>query len=123
MIKFEPGDHYCCWNGILITPENHLSLFGVEEEIYEGEGWIDADGILYSDLPIGELLIELGIVKGDKVTLDIDFLKNLVIKSYSEFTKDHPGFNRELYEQFYEELDNYYKNKEYLEDEETKDNS
>ena len=116
MIKFEKGDNYCCWNGILITPENHLSLFGVREEIYEDEGWIDADGIIYSDLPIGELLLSVGQIKGDKVILEIDFLRNLVIKPYSDFPKDHPGFNRELYDEFYEELDNYYKNKEYLED-------
>ena len=53
MIEFRKGEKWCRWNGTLMSPRNHKKLFGVENEIYVEDGWIDADGVIYTDKPIG----------------------------------------------------------------------
>ena len=38
---------------------------------------------------------------------DVELLDN--VKPLDEFKKDYPNFNKDLYEKFYEDLDEYYR--------------
>jgi len=115
MIEFIDGDHYCTWNGTLMSPENHEKLFGISEELdVFSDDLIDSEGILYSDLPLGEILIQIGEVVKDpdggpeKLILFLDYVKNIKIKPFCDFILDHPKFDIAKYTEFYDELDKYY---------------
>ena len=138
MIEFIKGEKFCRWNGVLMSPEKCIEVFGVDGEIQEitNKLWI-YDDVIYSDFKISKILIKLGYVfqassKADpilthgyvnyqreqleeeldgKLIIDknyIDILDN--IKSFSEFYKDYPNFNKEKYDTFYKELDVYLEN-------------
>ena len=136
MIEFREGESWCRWNDILMSPEKCIELFGLDGEIdrNEDETIIIYDAI-YTDKPISEIILFLGEVHhADKPTdpiltqghvnyayealdqnldgkvilsmYDLELLDN--IKPLDEFKKDYPNFNKELYEKFYNELDDYY---------------
>lgn len=133
MIEFRKGDKWCRWNGFLMSPKNTKKLFGVDFEVYFEDGVIDTGDVIYTDKPIGELLLMYGesyekpepydmcIDQGygwkdhcweeklaGKIVFDIDFIKNLNIKPFSQFKKDYPNFNKKEHDKFYNELDAYY---------------
>lgn len=137
MIEFIKGENWCRWNGTLMSPEKCIELFGIDGEIgrNEDESIIIYDSI-YTDKPISEIILFLGeihhadkpadpiLTKGyvnyayesldesldGKVILsmdDVELLNN--VKPLDEFKKDYPNFNKDLYEKFYEDLDEYYR--------------
>ena len=137
MIEFRKGESWCRWNGILMSPEKCIELFGIDGEIdrNEDETIIIYDAI-YTDKPINEIILFLGkihhadepadpiLTKGcvnyayesldesldGKVILSIDDVELLNnVKPLDEFKKDYPNFNKDLYEKFYEDLDEYYR--------------
>ena len=134
MIEFIKGEKYCRWNGTLMTPENCFTLFGAEYEIFVEKDFID-DGIsIYTDEPIGKILVKLGekyekpepydsVLNlnsvsaiadyaweeklANKIVFDYDFIDNLVVKPLKQFKKDYPQFNEKVHNAFYDELDEY----------------
>ncbi len=136
MIEFR-NEEWCRWNGTLMSPENCKKLFGTEYEIFVEDGFIDDGETIYTDLPIGEILLKFGEIHekpepydpvlnlnsvtaihqfsweeslAGKIVFDVNFIKNLTIKPMKQFKKDYPKFNQELHDQFYAELDQYYEN-------------
>jgi hypothetical protein len=137
MIEFIDGENWCRWNGTLMSPEKCIELFGIDGEIYsnEDETILEYDSTIYTDKPISEVILLLGEVhKADepvdpiltqgyvnysyealdqkldgKVILSMEDIKLLDnIKPLKEFKNDYPNFNKELYEKFYNELDEYF---------------
>ncbi|MBP5457622.1 MAG: hypothetical protein J6Y37_14115 [Paludibacteraceae bacterium] len=136
MIEFRKGEEWCRWNGILMNPKNHKKLFGVENEVYVEDGWIDADGVIYTDKPIGQILMIFGEKREDpgeydevvnqgygwndytwekqlagKIIFPISFIENLEVKPMKQFKKDYPKFNQEKHDAFYNELEEFYDEK------------
>ena len=113
MIEFRPNEKFCRWNGILMTPETCIDLFGVEEEVIFEDGYIDAEDAIYTDLPINELLLKIGDIYettngNDTIEFDLNFIKYLKVKPYADFEKDYPKFNRQMHDAFYFDLDKFY---------------
>lgn len=134
MIEFIKGEKWCRWNGILMSPRKCKQLFGTAYELYLEKGFIVDDCTIYTDKPIGKILVKFGVYHpvpkeydevlnqgygwrdyclekelGNKYTFDADFIKNLKVKPMSQFAIDYPNFNKEQHEKFYRELDRYYR--------------
>ena len=129
MIEFIDGEEVCRWNGIPITEEFHMKLFGVPEEIFMEDDIIGVGTTYYTDKSLYDVLCSIGtIVKdkmewqdggvstGDHLVLHLGSIQDLEIKPYKDFKKDYPRFDEEEYNSFYNDLDAYYENKEYLKD-------
>lgn len=137
MIEFIDGENWCRWNGTLMSPEKCIELFGVDGEIEtnDDETIIIYEDTIYTNKLISEIILFLGEVhKADKpadpiltqgyvnylyesldqrldgkVILSIENIRLLDnIKPLKEFKNDYPNFNKELYEKFYNELDEYF---------------
>lgn len=113
MIEFKEDEPYCRMNGVLMSPENYMDLFGVEWQVEENlDGTIIICGnTVYTDKPISEIVLFLGEVRDNGLTVslpicDIELLDS--IKPLKQFKEDYPNFNREKYDAFYDELDKYY---------------
>lgn len=128
MIEFIDGEDVCRWNGIPMTEEFHMKLFGVPEEIFMENDIIGVGNTYYTNKSLFEVLCMLGTVVKDKVewndgvspgdhlVISLNAIRDIKIKPYSRFKKDYPNFDEEEYNSFYNELDAYYENKEYLKD-------
>ena len=116
MIEFIENEEYCRWNGVLMSPENHKKLIGIEEELRVcGPGLIGHDGIYYTDLDLGQMLSKIGIVEKEdgwrnpsRVIVRSDSVFDWRIKPYDDFMKDYPDFKKDVYIEFYDELDKFY---------------
>lgn len=133
MIEFRKGEDWCRWNGTLMSPRGCKRLFGAEGEFYVEENLIDTGGVIYSDEPIGKILMTYGekhekpapydevLSQGygwkdhcwddklaGKIIFDIDFIENLEVKPMKQFKKDYPKFNEEVHNAFFDELNEYY---------------
>lgn len=123
MIEFREGDDFCRWNGILMTPEKCKELFGIENEIEKAaENVWYYDEWIYSDRPFGETLKLFGIEKiddsyyGSKKPIAflyrVDFLDSTKgIKPIENFFIDYPDFNVFKYNEFWNELNEYYRSR------------
>ena len=137
MIEFINGEPFCRWNGTLMNEKNHKKLFGVQYELdmFEDD-IISFDGVYYTDLPFGKLVMSLAekivekvedyddvLDKGygwsgwceekeleGKMIIPIDMIKDMTVKPFQDFYKKYPKFNKEKYLEFYDELDEYYDN-------------
>lgn len=123
MIEFRDNDEYCRWNNILMSPEKCKELFGIygelekmADDVWYYEGWI------YSGKSFGETLKLFGTVLGDEeiayFSLKPDTLLLYTeaffddiegIKPVESFFIDYPDFDIFKYNEFYNELDEYYK--------------
>ena len=137
MIEFIDGEDWCRWNGLLMSPEEYLRQFGIDGEPSISDDLIEYDGVYYTDMEFGDLVMRLASWFGtihDKVEewdeianegrgfLQHSFAKSLenclvipknviegfVVKPYNEFKKDYPKFDQEKWEGFMDELDDYY---------------
>ena len=129
MIEFIDGEDYCRWNGILMSPENHKDLFGIENEIEvlnEDFTIIIYDDWIYSDESFGKTVLSLGWKLHEselrdtnnsyiermlltKILIDEDSVSGLKgIKPIEDFFIDYKNFDIEKYKEFYTELDKYY---------------
>lgn len=122
MIKFNIEEDYCRWNGILMTPEKCLELFGIDGEIEKAaeDVWY-YDGWIYSDKPFGETLKLFGFKASKEEQERFSFKPNALIfsgtffddtkgiKPIENFFIDYPDFDILKYNEFWNELNEYYR--------------
>ena len=136
MIEFKDGEKFCRWNGILMTPEKCIELFGTDGEPQLSDDLIEYGDTYYTDLSFGDLLYRIadwyGEIHGDvedydeivnqghgwadycaekdlehKIVLP-DYVLNMKVKPFDKFKEDCPNFNKEQFLAFYNELDIYF---------------
>ena len=136
MIEFRKGEKWCRWNGKIMSPKELIKQFGTDDEVSFEKGWIIVGDTIYTDKPIGKILLVLGESYGEPEPYDnvlsggygwkdhcweeklagntvfsTSFIEHLVVKPYDSFAKDFPKFNRKKHDAFYNELDKYYEEK------------
>ena len=128
-IEYRDNEDYPRYNGILMTPEECIKLYGfdVEFDILKKD-IISLNGTIYTNKKLYDVIMLLGTRFTDigcyndedfysqslKETViipicNIEFLKS--IKPLEDFKKDYPNINIEKYKEFYGCLNEYYKEK------------
>lgn len=135
-VKFIEGEPYCRFDGILMTPEAMMELYGYDGEFdIINEDTIIVDGTIYTNKNLGEILKLLGEVHyeiekydpilsqdrgfvmycaeeklNNSVVIPLYIVTNLKwIKPFKDYKTDYPNLNIEKYKDFINCLDEYYK--------------
>ena len=137
MIEFVEGEKFCRWNGTLMSEKNYKKLFGIDGEPDVADDLICYDGIFYTDLSFGDLVIRLAewygekhgkveeyddvLSKGggwsgycvektleNKLIIPIDVVEGMEMKPLAAFRKKYPKFDQEKFFAFQDELEEYY---------------
>ena len=134
-IEYRDNEEYPRFNGVLMTPEECIKLygFGGEFDILKKD-IISLNGIIYTNKKLYDVIKLLGEVHGEVEEYDIissqgrgfetycaeERLNNTVviplrvieyleaIKPFNDFKKDHPNINIEKYKEFYGCLNEYF---------------
>ena len=122
-----------------MTEANFEDMFGIDGEPDLSDELIYYDGVYYTDLPFGELVMRLAewygavykevedydevLSKGagfdawckdkhleNKMVIPIDVVEGVRVEPFRMFRVDFPDFNEERYLEFMDELDEYYEN-------------
>lgn len=139
-IEFVKGEPFCRCNGEMTTPDWSIKNLGIEGEPEINKDYILCDNAIYIKKNKNNLYFLLEIFgeykqapdydfisnrgygstqaytlkaaygKGCFVVKNLEYLKNLVIKDFSEFKLDYPNFNKRKYLKFQKSLDIYYEN-------------
>ena len=125
-IEFRDNEDYPRYNGILMTPEECIKLYGFDGEFdILKEDIISLNGTIYTNKKLYDVIMLLGTRFTDigcyndedfysqslKETVivpicNIEFLKS--IKPLEDFKKDYPNINIEKYKEFYGCLNEYF---------------
>lgn len=134
-IEFIDKEEYCRFDGVLMTPEAAMNLYGYDGEITmldEETYWVD--DTIYTDKKLGDIIMSLGEVHreveeydeilsqgrgfarycaeaalNNTVVIPIRFLDNLAkVKPFASFKKVYPKFNLTKYIEFMDCLEAYY---------------
>ena len=134
-IEFIDGEEYLRFNGVLMTPEECIKLYGFDGEFdILKKDIISLNGTIYTNKKLYDVIKLLGEVHGEVEEYDVissqgrgfetycaeERLNNTVviplrvieyldaIKPLEDFTKDYPNINIEKYKEFYSCLNEYY---------------
>ena len=124
-IEYRDNEEYVRYNGILMTPEECIKLYGFDGEFdILKKDIISLNGTIYTNKKLYDVIKLLGEVhdeveeydvissQGRTVIIPLRVIEYLeTIKPLEDFTKDHPNINIEKYKEFYGCLNEYYKEK------------
>lgn len=134
-IEFVKGEKYCRFDGIVMTPEACIDLYGFdgEFELFD-DGICVINGTTYTDKSLYDIVMLLGTVHGEVEEYDViasqgrgretyyfeKQLENTIvipivnldcikrIKPLKDLKDDYPNLNIEKYDEFYGCLDKYH---------------
>lgn len=111
-IEFRKDEPRCRFDGILMTDENCHKLWGYNgDDINQyDEKMVEADGILYTDASLMDILEKLGAVNDESgISLyNVPIVKGIhSIKPFNQLMIDYPKLDLKKYDEYFEELEKY----------------
>ena len=121
-IEYRDNEEYVRYNGILMTPEECIKLYGFDGEFdILKKDIISLNGTIYTNKKLYDVIKLLGEVhdeveeydvissQGRTVIIPLRVIEYLeTIKPLEDFTKDYPNINIKKYKEFYNCLNEYY---------------